>query len=1052
MPSASTMPLPRSLPVVGSLFEINGAAPIQSLTRLAARLGPLYRLTILGQSTLVLGGQALVDEVCDEARFGKLVHTALQNLRPALGDGLFTAHTHEANWTLAHRILMPAFGPLGIRGMFGKMTDIARQMFDRWDRFGPDAAIDVSDAMTRLTLDTLALCAFDFRFNSFYREAMHPFVDAMVGTLVEASARERRPAFVSRAMLATRRRFERDVAAMHDLADALLADRRASGRVGERDDLLDAMLTGGDPETGEKLSDENIRFQLVNFLIAGHETTSGLLSFAVHMLLEHPDVLRDARAAVDEALGGREPTVDDLPKLRGVERILMETLRLWPTAPGFAVTPHAPTLLAGEHPVAPGDEILVLLPALHRDPAVWGEDAEAFRPERFADDAASRLPPNSWKPFGNGQRACIGRGFAMQEAQLVIAMLLQRFDVEAADPAYVLQVTETLTLKPEGLRIRARPRAWRPLEAQPAPESPASLRVAAEASVDGAEGTPLLVLHGGNSGSSLSIARRIATQAAARGYAPRLSAMDAAVDALPAHGGIVVVTASYEGQPADNARRFVAWLDALPHGALDGRRFAVLGFGNRQWARTYQAIPRRVDAALEDAGGERLLPRGEADAAGDFVGDADGWVERLWEALAGAFGEPVVASAPDRRPPRVETLPPLRAGAGAIAHCVANVALTAATVPPGEAKRHVEFELPDGMAYRAGDHLAVLPANPPETVARALRRLGADPEARIVVRDDPAGTVGLPTDEPITVRALLERHLELQRSATPEQIAFFAARADDPRDRAAARALLDDAGHGAATARLGTLTLLERLPSSRVTAGDLPGLLPLLAPRRYSISSSPLVNPSRCSLTVAVLDEGATSGDARHIGVASNHVARLPEHAPVAVEVQPGSPGFHLPDDPLVPIVMICAGSGVAPFRGFVQERAIRRRRGEVVGPALLFFGCRHPDRDWLYRDEFAAWEGEGVVDVRPAFSRAPVDGVRHVQDRVRADAWEVALLVRAGARVYVCGDAYAMLPGVEAALADICAGTLGRSSPVARRWARRFLVGRGRYAIDAFA
>ncbi len=453
----AAIPQPKPYPVLGNLFDVDGNAPMQSMMRLAAENGPIFKITILGYTMIWISSQTLVSEVCDETRFSKLVHNSLMELRSFAGDGLFTAFGTEPNWARAHRLLMPAFGPLGVRDMFGRMLDVAEQMMTRWERFG-DADIDLSDNTTRLTLDTLALCALDYRFNSFYRDEQHPFVAAMNGSLLEAAARERRPPFVSNAMVRTRRRYEADIKVMHDLADTLLAARRKEAGGPTRGDLLDKMLYGRDPVTGEGLSDENIRYQLVTFLIAGHETTSGLLSFAIFLLLKNPDVLRKARDCVDAVLGDAAPTIDDLAKLRYVEQVLMETLRLWPTAPAFAVTPHEPTMIGGSYQVVPGDEILVLLASLHRDKAVWGDDAEAFRPERFAPGLAESLPSHAWKPFGNGQRACIGRGFAMQEAQLVLAMALQRFDLSLADPAYELKVHESLTMKPEGLMIRARRR------------------------------------------------------------------------------------------------------------------------------------------------------------------------------------------------------------------------------------------------------------------------------------------------------------------------------------------------------------------------------------------------------------------------------------------------------------------------------------------------------------------------------------------------------------------------------------------------------------------
>ena len=454
---AVPIPQPKPSPVLGNLPDIDIHAPVQSMMRLAGAHGPIFKLAIGSRTVIILSSQALVNEVCDESRFAKRLHAALVNVRDIGGDGLFTAYNDEPNWVKAHRLLAPAFGPLGIRKMFPRMLDIAEQMLARWERFGADAVIDVPDHMTRLTLDTIALCAFDVRFNSFYRDHPHPFVAAMGGALDEAGARSRRPAIVSRLNVKASRRYEADIRLLHEVADTLIAERRSDDS-DKRDDLLDVLLTGRDPVTGEGLSDENIRYQIVTFLIAGHETTSGLLSFAIHLLLDNPDVLNRVRAEVDSVLGEQTPRVEDLARLPLVGQILQETLRLWPTASAFAVSPREPTEIGGRYAVTPDDVLMVLAPMLHRDPAAWGEDAEAFRPERFAPGAAERLAPNSWKPFGNGERSCIGRGFALQEAQLVLALVLQRFDLTRADPDYRLRIVETLTIKPENLRIRARRR------------------------------------------------------------------------------------------------------------------------------------------------------------------------------------------------------------------------------------------------------------------------------------------------------------------------------------------------------------------------------------------------------------------------------------------------------------------------------------------------------------------------------------------------------------------------------------------------------------------
>jgi cytochrome P450/NADPH-cytochrome P450 reductase len=331
------VPQPPLKPVIGNLQEIDKEIPVQSMMRLAREYGPIFKMRIFDREMYLVSSQELVNELSDETRFNKRVHQTLQELRAAGGDGLFTAFNSEPNWARAHRILMPAFGPIGVRDMFPKMLDIAEQMFLRWERFGADSVIDVPDSMTRLTLDTIALCAFDYRFNSFYSDEMHPFVGAMVGALAESGARSRRPRVMSNLMLSTARRYQADIDLMTTIASDLIAERRADPKAADKADLLTRMISGRDPETGEGLDDANIVNQMITFLIAGHETTSGLLSFATYLLLKNPEAMQAARAQVDAVLGDEMPRVEHLGELRYVEQVLMETLRLWPTAPAFAL-------------------------------------------------------------------------------------------------------------------------------------------------------------------------------------------------------------------------------------------------------------------------------------------------------------------------------------------------------------------------------------------------------------------------------------------------------------------------------------------------------------------------------------------------------------------------------------------------------------------------------------------------------------------------------------------------------------------------------------------
>lgn len=1061
MTATLAIPRPKGDPFIGNLRSIDGDAPVQGLMRQSRIMGPIFQLELFGKMLTLVSSQRLVNELSDEKRFDKRVHATLKNIRDFAGDGLFTAKTEEPNWAKAHRILMPAFGPLGMRGMFGEMLDIADQMLLRWERFGPDHVIEVSEDMTRLTLDTIALCAFDYRFNSFYQEQMHPFVGAMVDALAEAGARERRPEIASKLMLGTRRRYEADLHLMREVAEGLIAERRRDPDAASKKDLLNLMLQGRDPTTGEGLSDENIRYQMVTFLIAGHETTSGLLSFVMYFLCQNPRVLAKARALVDEVLGDGLPRVEDLGRLRYIEQILMESLRIWPTAPAYALKPLEDTVIGGKYAVTQRDTLMVITPMLHRDTSVWGDDVEEFRPERFDAGLMEKLPPNAWKPFGNGQRACIGRPFAMQEAMLVVSMILQRFDLIQDDPAYQLKVRETLTLKPQGFHIRVkrrgggafRPRSAVPREAaKPAPVAPAVALAPGEAA------TPLLVLYGSNTGSSEAFAQRIASESQGQGYAARTATLDEYAGALPTEGAVVIVTASYEGQPPDNAKQFTAWAEELAPNALKGVHYTVFGCGNRQWARTWQAVPKRIDAALHAAGAQRIRDRGETDSGGDFFGAFDEWYATLWPALGQALGKQVqaVAGGAHLQVERVQDgrSSILRLGELEYGEVVENRELVNLDAPGARSKRHVDIRLPQGMSYRAGDYLSVLAHNPIGVVMRALKRFNLAADSQIVIRKAEGSMTSLPLDYPVTASEVLFHYVELGQPATRAQVGQLAAATRCPPELAELTALSEDAAYqrDVLEKRLSVLDLLERYQSCELDLAAFLEMLPPARARQYSISSSPLWNAERCTLTVAIVDAPALSGQGRYQGMASSYLAACQPGTRVAVAVRASNDHFHPPESPEKPMIMVCAGTGFAPFHGFLQERAIQAHNGRSVGPALLFFGCDHPDVDYLYRDELAAWEKAGVVSVRPAFFKAPQGDVSFVQHRLWQDRADVSELFRQGATVYVCGDGKHMAPAVRDTFVRIYQEAVGCTREQADAWADKVEHETGRYVSDVFA
>ena len=457
------IPGPKGKPIVGNMFDVPADHQIVTLMELIREYGPMIRLRTPAGDRFAASGLAMIDDLCDDERFDKLVGDGQKAVRSfGRSAGLFTSDTDDPNWSKAHNILLPNFSQQAMRDYVPMMNDIATQLMQKWERLNPGEPVDVTADMTRLTLDTIALCGFGYRFNSFYRDTMHPFVEAMYGVLGESSRRARELPIQTKLRRGASRKLAENYRYMESEVQQIIDERRRAGNVEDHKDLLSAMLTGVDKRTGEKLSDDNIVAQCQTFLIAGHETTSGLLSFTISFLIKHPEVVARAQEEVDRVLGTDTsllPTYQQVQGLTYVNQILSETLRLWPTVAAFTRYPYEDARV-GPYLMPKGSSITGLTIMLHRDPSVWGADAEEYNPDHFRPETRSQLPPNAFKPFGSGQRACIGRQFAMQEAMLVLGMLLQRFEfVDYLN--YELKVKEGLTIKPEGLLIKIKQRPGR---------------------------------------------------------------------------------------------------------------------------------------------------------------------------------------------------------------------------------------------------------------------------------------------------------------------------------------------------------------------------------------------------------------------------------------------------------------------------------------------------------------------------------------------------------------------------------------------------------------
>ncbi len=360
-------------------------------------------------------------------------------LEPAIGDSLFVAE--GAQWMWQRRTAAPVFSHRHVSALGPVMTAAAERSVARLDQAVGRAA-DLFDEMVTATFEVIADVTFSDG-SGFDRASVHEAIEQYIGATAKVSLLDvlgappwvPRPnrLFTGSAMRETKK-----------LADRAIEARKAEGAK-TPPDLLDLLMAGSDPESGRKMTTAELRDNLLTFIVAGHETTALTLSWALYLCAFDPAVQAAARDEAQAVLGERSATVADLAKLPLVRRIVDEALRMYPPAAFLSRTAMAADTLCGRE-VRPGDTVILPIYALHRHRLLW-EDADAFRPDRFADPKA--VPRFQYLPFGDGPRICIGASFALQEAVIVLATLLARFRftrVPGKDPKPVM----ILTLRPQG--------------------------------------------------------------------------------------------------------------------------------------------------------------------------------------------------------------------------------------------------------------------------------------------------------------------------------------------------------------------------------------------------------------------------------------------------------------------------------------------------------------------------------------------------------------------------------------------------------------------------
>lgn len=422
------------------------------------------------------------------------------------------------------------------------------------------------------------------------------------------------------------------------------------------------------------------------------------------------------------------------------------------------------------------------------------------------------------------------------------------------------------------------------------------------------------------------------------------------------------------------------------------------------WVSTFHKVPKALDSSFKANSATRLADAGFGDvAAGDIFNDFDKWQDEIfWP----SFGDIKSSSKDDAGfDIEIDTSSRHTTLRQDVKEAIirSNEVLTAEGEPQ---KRHISLTLPTGMSYKVGDYLAVLPINNAVNIRRVLRRFGLPWDAMLTIK---GGNTTLPTGHPLSAMDILGAYVELSQPATRRNVQQIASTLADEAQKFQLLQLAGpdfDAEVGAK--RLSPLDILEKYPSAALPLSSFLAMLPPMRIRQYSISSSPLSSPSSATITWSVLDTPSKAGG-RFLGVASNYLSNLTAEERVHVAVKPSHGAFHLPADiEKTPIIMLCAGTGLAPFRGFVEERAIQKAAGRTLAPAFLFIGCAHPDRDRLFASELDKWAEEGVVELFYAYSKATEKSkdCKYVQDRLWEEREEMRQQFDQGAKVYICGSA----------------------------------------------
>ncbi|RCH99088.1 hypothetical protein CU098_003718 [Rhizopus stolonifer] len=1076
------IPGPSRLPFVGSLYEMLPNIT-EGWVRQFEKHGPLVQVDLLGRNIIGTNDPVYAELFAKESEYftKKVGATGLNEIKAFGRQGLFTTDTDEMDWKLAHKLLMPAFSPRAIKVYQNEMGLITQQTIKILEQFQPNEPVEIIEWTTNLTFETIGRIGFGYDFNLLTSRDQPPnaFIEAMGYCLKQSIQRIQQAQFIKSLPIEANRKFDRSIKLMHDIVDGVIAERKNSPDAKDMEkDLLGYMLNARD-EHGLGLTDENIRDQVVTFLIAGHDTTANTLAWTLYELSRNPDI----QAKVLQEIADNHITHNVLPTDKQVSnmkytyQVLKEVLRMYPPVRVLGKYCKEDCIVPGGYRIKAGTACSIQVYSLHHNEKVY-PDHNRFDPDRWTPEEEQKRSRFAWLPFSTGPRGCIGMAFALQEAKTVLAMLLNRFEFRYDGPP-IQYDPKMATTKPADLFMTVHPRTNFPQPSDEATEakkaadatgnkSTAPSMPVVAASRANVELPPITFLFGTQTGTAQDYANQLANQAKSFGFS-KVTLCDMDKWKVLQEGKfvsddkskrldkelVVICTATYNGQPPDSAEKFDQWIENKTkedghETLLNGLSFAVFGLGNKNW-RTYQHFPIKVTNHLEELGAERFFSNGEGDANDDMDAQFTEWCAHFWTHTLDSYGIAASESKP---------VVPTAASTKATQESVVNIKFiqptnkeaweSAAKNNYGEPKavmhtnrelqkensprstRHVEIDIsqltPVGdhdRLYNAGDHLEVMPENDSTTVEAIALNFGWILDSVFEIDQETLSGVSPRSlakniKGPCTVRNMLTYYADVTSVPSRAVLGCFATQLKKVAPETAATfetLLMPDTAHQdqypAFVKKHRTLLDLQlAYPQvNRLDIGQFLASVPVIQPRRYSIASSPLAYPHSAHLTVGVVDD--VVNDKHYKGLASSFLKRGNDGTLLRASLKSSKSTFSMPADPSVPLIMISAGTGFSPFRGFLQERKAQIDAGENVGETVLFFGCRNKDEDYIYQDELEQYAAEKVLTyLHVAFSRNKEQSpIRYVQHALIAQAGSIWNLIYPSdpnvkpAAVYICGS-----------------------------------------------